>query len=213
MDTIIEKLPVFWQGVLASIIAAIIIAIAIKLAAFFVSSVKEGKQEKKQQMDGLKEKVLSPDSVSRVEGYFLFLFRLLQYLFIAGILWVIAPLLNFIPSLYFITTIGSLSCFYLGLRWIFILHRIIHKDSIFIKYSILGMLEIKSAQYGAEGKTLDITDELNQRIVDNKLDIKVDNYISGDPTPGVPKQLIVIYSFDGKTHQRIVPERQRLVLP
>jgi hypothetical protein len=213
MNTLIEKLPVFWQGVLASIIAAIIIGIVLKLASFFVSSVKESKQDKRRRMDELKEKVLSPDSVSRVEGYFLFLFRLLQYLFIANILWAISPVLQFEPFLFFLAIIGSLLFFYLGLRWIFILHRIIHKDSIFVKYSTRGSLHIEHAEYGALGKTFDVTAKLNQAIVDNKLAIMADNAISGDPIEGYGKQLIVTYTFDGETHQRIVPEHQKLTLP
>ncbi|MBN1121172.1 MAG: hypothetical protein JXJ17_08840 [Anaerolineae bacterium] len=75
-------------------------------------------------------------------------------------------------------------------------------------------LIIYSAYYGAEGTTIDVTELLRSRIVDNKLEILVENEELGeDPIYGVGKELVVEYSYQGKKEKVVVSEHSTLSLP
>ena len=74
--------------------------------------------------------------------------------------------------------------------------------SIFYKiYRIVtgqGELRILVARYGLDSVFFDITDKLNQAVIDNKLKIVLSNNIAGDPVPGKVKQGTVEYRLGNK---------------
>src|SRR3954468_12908040 len=87
-------IPVFWQGVLSSIVATIFVAIAVALYRTYSRQARLTVQRRQTKIENIVSKVRSADSVFRVEGYFAILFTLLKYLFIANILWVAADVFN-----------------------------------------------------------------------------------------------------------------------
>jgi hypothetical protein len=71
-------------------------------------------------------------------------------------------------------------------------------------------LRIVSAEYGANGKFVELTEILRARIVGGALDVLVSNDLGGDPCRGVPKALTVKYTVRGETKTATVAEDQRL---
>jgi hypothetical protein len=75
-------------------------------------------------------------------------------------------------------------------------------------------LRILRADYGAEGRVVDVTDALRSRIDDGRLNLRVDNYSLGvDPMPGVHKWLRVEYVYRGERRNITVDEKTFLRLP
>lgn len=74
-------------------------------------------------------------------------------------------------------------------------------------------LKILSAKYGANDSYVDITEELNKAVVDNKLAILISNEIAGDPIPGIRKVATVHYEYNGKKENINKNEMEVLVLP
>lgn len=214
MTDLIDKIPQFWQGVLGSILATILLLIAGKTFSLFSNEIRKSKDDRQKKIEDLRNKVLSQDSVLRVEGYFQVLFTILQWLFIANISWVISGILNFDIIAYSVSIIISLICFYIGLREIFVLYKILKKDTIFLKQSISeGKFQIHFGEYGYGDKYSDVTKVLLDKSDKDKLEIDATNEVFGDAHPGVAKHLNVIYSFDGTTHKRTVQEGQKLSIP
>ncbi len=61
-----------------------------------------------------------------------------------------------------------------------------------------GELKILVARYGMDSTFLDITDKLNQAIINNKLKIVLSNNIAGDPIPGKVKKGTLEYRLGNK---------------
>ena len=78
-------------------------------------------------------------------------------------------------------------------------------------------IEILKAEYGAEGKFVDVTGILKQVVHDFPvITLPVDDYNSafgGDPASGVVKQLKIRYRMNGKPGQMSFPENATIVLP
>lgn len=78
-------------------------------------------------------------------------------------------------------------------------------------------LEIKRAFYGdfsrPDGKKVDVTAKLAERVRDGELEISADNSIAGDPAINVAKELRVDYVLDGVEHSITSAEGQTLRLP
>ena len=75
-------------------------------------------------------------------------------------------------------------------------------------------LRIVRAYYGSEGRFIDVTDTLQQRVDDARIYIRVDNYnMGGDPLPGHRKWLRVLYSYNGERRSVVVDEKTDLQLP
>jgi len=73
--------------------------------------------------------------------------------------------------------------------------------------------QILSAQYGGEGKWVDVTRKVRARVHDGVLVIKASNEIAGDPAYGILKVLRVKYRFKGVEQQTECAEGQVLHLP
>lgn len=72
------------------------------------------------------------------------------------------------------------------------------------------MLEIISASYG----TMDVTENIKNRIIDERLSIIVNNTTFGkDPQPNIPKKLSVKYIYNGETNDITVYEGSIFNLP
>lgn len=71
------------------------------------------------------------------------------------------------------------------------------------------MLKIINAKYGSK----DVTEIINNSIIDNKLYIRVDNGIFGDPNPGVVKTLIVDFNQNNILKHAEIIEGGFLKLP
>lgn len=76
-----------------------------------------------------------------------------------------------------------------------------------------GEIRIIHAEYGADGKNVDVTEILQERAKNGDLVIQASNGIAGDPCYGRVKYLNVEYLFDGKTFKREVCEGQTLIIP
>ncbi|MDD2387746.1 MAG: hypothetical protein PHP52_13295 [Bacteroidales bacterium] len=74
-------------------------------------------------------------------------------------------------------------------------------------------LNIIKASYGIEGSEFNITEELNDKIINDTLEIIIDNNIKGDPAEKSKKRAIIEYSFSGKIENIEVEEHGLLKLP
>jgi hypothetical protein len=80
---------------------------------------------------------------------------------------------------------------------------------------VLGQsdLVINRAVYGADGRSVDVTEVLSGRISQGRLQVVASNALQGDPNPGLVKELIVEYTFGGSRETKTVPESATLSLP
>lgn len=78
-----------------------------------------------------------------------------------------------------------------------------------------GELIILSARYGADGRTVDLTQQLRSLVRDDHLYVTADNRLAGtDPAPGRVKSLWVTYRIGrGAQQQVVVDEERSLRLP
>jgi len=207
----IEKIPQFWQGFLASLLATIVFAIAIKLWAVVSTQARENQRRKRQHIQNLRSKMKSGDSILRVEGYFTALFTLLKYIFVGIILWVVAwglSLFEYTFSL--LVALASLGVCYSGLRW---LYSVMRPPALASTDSSGKELVLHSAKYGARGEFRDITAVLAEHLTQGHLQVYAGNHLAGDPYPGLVKELIVDYSYGGERYTRTVGEGEILSLP
>lgn len=70
-------------------------------------------------------------------------------------------------------------------------------------------MKIIKATYG----NVDCLEIVSSKVKNNILIIRADNSIIGDPTPGIPKQLIVELEDNGQKVSKIVKEGQMLIYP
>ena len=77
-----------------------------------------------------------------------------------------------------------------------------------------GDLFILRGYYGAQGRTVNVTDRLRSMVRDGVLAVRVNNEnFGGDPAIGADKVLIVIYRIRGEEQATAVREGGRLVIP
>ena len=74
-------------------------------------------------------------------------------------------------------------------------------------------LIIISAQYGAKDQWLDVTEQIQKKVHDNRLSIYASNNIAGDPLFGYPKRLKVDYVMDGVKAKARILEGMKLEIP
>ncbi len=211
MSEILEQVPQFWQGFLSSILAAIVIAIFIGLWRLFSTQARESKLRKHEQLQELRSKMSSPDSVVRVEGYFITLFTLLKYLFVASILWVVAFAMGFVGFLgALVAALLSLFVYYLGLQWLYDTLR----PPLTTSQNREGrVLTIHLARYGAGNQYSDVTSVLAGLMSQGGVEVYAGNQLAGDPCPGTVKELVVDYTYGNERHSRTVQEGYVLSLP
>ena len=78
----------------------------------------------------------------------------------------------------------------------------------------MNELRVLQANWGVEGRSQDETGRLNEMVRGNQLNVQVNaNALGGDPAPGAPKRLRVIYMLRGLRYETNVPEGGSLVLP
>ena len=76
-----------------------------------------------------------------------------------------------------------------------------------------GVLQITGATYGANGRTVDATAVLQGRVRDDRLEFEVNGANLADPAPGTLKELLVTYSWQGRTAQAQARDGEILRLP
>ncbi|MFC1975963.1 hypothetical protein ACFLXQ_06160 [Chloroflexota bacterium] len=74
-------------------------------------------------------------------------------------------------------------------------------------------LKIIKAEYWTQKERLDVTNELREMIVDNKLKTIISNNIKGDPDPGTKKRLSIEYEFNNITVTKEYTEGDKVVIP
>ncbi len=75
-------------------------------------------------------------------------------------------------------------------------------------------LRIMRAQYGADYRFVDVTDQLNSQIERDSLNLRVTNEaMGGDPAPGERKVLTVFYVFNGRSGRVFANENENVTLP
>ena len=78
----------------------------------------------------------------------------------------------------------------------------------------MNELRVLQANWGVEGGGQDVTGRLNELVRGNQLNLTVNtSTLGGDPAPGSPKRLRVIYMLRGLRYETNVPEGGSLVLP
>lgn len=79
---------------------------------------------------------------------------------------------------------------------------------------VSGNLRILRAQYGADFRYFDVTDRLNSQLQGDHLGLRITNdAMGGDPAHDKPKQLTVVYIFNGDQCRTTVNENDSLNLP
>lgn len=79
---------------------------------------------------------------------------------------------------------------------------------------VSGNLRILRAQYGADYRYFDVTDRLNSQLQGDQFSLRITNdTMGGDPAPDRPKQLSVVYIFNGQQCRAMVSEKDTLNLP
>ncbi|HEV2489355.1 MAG TPA: DUF3395 domain-containing protein [Candidatus Acidoferrales bacterium] len=79
---------------------------------------------------------------------------------------------------------------------------------------VSGNLRILRAQYGADYRYFDVTDRLNSQLQGDRLTLRITNdSMGGDPAHDRPKQLTVLYFFNGDQCRATVNENGTLILP
>lgn len=81
-----------------------------------------------------------------------------------------------------------------------------------IRRAIYGVLPERPEELGRPG-TVDVTDILRAKIVDDTLTVRADNSLAGDPAYLIVKQLRVDYTLNGEPYTKIVNENEMLTLP
>lgn len=76
-----------------------------------------------------------------------------------------------------------------------------------------GYLVIVAAHYGYGDHRVDVTKQLNDAIIDDRLNVFVGNQLAGDPCPNVSKNLVVEYRYKDKTLSTTLGEGSTLNLP
>lgn len=78
-------------------------------------------------------------------------------------------------------------------------------------------VRIVEATYGVLKPQLpeltDVTEKVARLVRNNKLTVRADNSLAGDPAPNIVKQMRVEYTLDGKPFVKTVDENQTLTLP
>ena len=75
-------------------------------------------------------------------------------------------------------------------------------------------LKIVKASYGANDKFVDLKNELNNLIIDNKLEYTGDyNVLKKDPIFGTPKTLTLEYVYQGRIYDKIYNENDDIKIP
>lgn len=78
----------------------------------------------------------------------------------------------------------------------------------------MNELRVLQANWGVEGRSRDVTGQLNGMVRGNQLNVAVnDGAMGGDPAPGAQKRLRVIYMLRGLRYETNVPEGGSLTLP
>jgi alpha-L-fucosidase len=76
-----------------------------------------------------------------------------------------------------------------------------------------GTLEIRKATYGNGAQVAEITEKVRQAVVSGGLNLQAENALTGgDPAPGVPKELRVEFSINGKDEVKVIPEGQSITI-
>jgi hypothetical protein len=89
---------------------------------------------------------------------------------------------------------------------------IIYRIYRYYKYK-KNKLRILDATYGIDSKFINITNELNKAVIDNKLKIILSNNIAGDPHKGKVKKGKIKYSFNDKESEKEFSENDLIDLP
>ncbi|MBT3044964.1 MAG: hypothetical protein KME67_19060 [Candidatus Thiodiazotropha sp. (ex Codakia orbicularis)] len=119
MNDLIEQIPVFWQGVLASIVAGMILTI---LGYIFSTSIKQWRKNlssHKNLKRIIANKLQSNGMIPRLDGSIFCLFQTVKYLFFANIFWVLPETVYMFGELTILIKLLSLFFFVMGLKWIY----------------------------------------------------------------------------------------------
>lgn len=74
-------------------------------------------------------------------------------------------------------------------------------------------LIIIKATYGKDNKIINITNELNNNVIDNKLNIILSNKIAGDPIYGVTKDGYIKYKYNNIITEKEYKEGDNVKIP
>ena len=82
------------------------------------------------------------------------------------------------------------------------------------KYKNESTLDIISALYKTDDNhSIDVTQQVKKMVSNNKLEITAGNDLGGDPHPGIHKNLIINYRFNGIEKTDAIPEYQTKIIP
>jgi hypothetical protein len=70
---------------------------------------------------------------------------------------------------------------------------------------------VLAVSYGVTGSWVDVTETFRKRIANDKLEVSTAGL--PDPAPGIPKDVVIAYAWDGKVLMSISPENRTVSLP
>jgi len=75
-------------------------------------------------------------------------------------------------------------------------------------------LQFLQASYGVAGRQMNVVSRLQSMAGNGTISVRVNNSsMGGDPAPGSPKQLYVVYNYRGQQRSTTVPENGTLQIP
>ena len=77
----------------------------------------------------------------------------------------------------------------------------------------INEFKILKATYGTTKNTIDVTKQLSDKIINNRLSITANNKIAGDPDKGVFKTMRITYVINGEQKQSVFKENSIIKLP
>ena len=120
MTSLINQIPAFWQGVVASIFGGMFLAV---LGYVFSTSLKQWKRSVSSQRNirnAVVSNLTASGMIPRIEASIYCLFQTIKYLFFANIFWVLPETLYLFVEFAILVKIISLAFFVLGLKWIYL---------------------------------------------------------------------------------------------
>ncbi len=95
----------------------------------------------------------------------------------------------------------------------FVRRQALDVDSVLDQIMRPRNLVITAARYGFRDHRVDVTKQLNDAIVNDKLHVLVGNQLAGDPSPNTPKDIVIEYRFKNQTLNKTAKEGDTLDLP
>ena len=90
MSALLNSVPPFWEGVLASLVAALIFAILVALLRIFSGTARNWSDQKLEAKRKLIHKLKEGNDLDKSQASLTIIFHVLKWLFLGNLLWMIS---------------------------------------------------------------------------------------------------------------------------